>query len=67
MVNSKAKNKQQNKEKKEPYANYPIPPFPKQEQKYPGREADMQPLADHGQLSYKGSGKLNGPCHDLIG
>ena len=27
----------------------PEPPFPEQEQEPPGREADMQPLADHGQ------------------
>lgn len=60
MATNKEKDKQKKKEKREPYANYPIPPFPKQEQKYPGREADMQPLADHGQQSYKGSGKLKG-------
>ena len=27
----------------------PTPPFPEQEQEPPGREADMQPLADHGE------------------
>jgi NAD(P)-dependent dehydrogenase (short-subunit alcohol dehydrogenase family) len=39
---------------------YPVPPFPKQEQETPGTEDQMQPLADHGEESYKGSGKLEG-------
>src|SRR3954465_8363432 len=36
----------------------PTPPFPEQEQQPPGREADMQPLADHGEESYVGTGRL---------
>ena len=36
----------------------PVPPFPEQEQEPPGREADMEPLADHGQESYVGHGRL---------
>src|SRR4051795_948034 len=36
----------------------PTPPFPEQEQDPPGREADMQPLADHGEESYVGHGRL---------
>jgi NAD(P)-dependent dehydrogenase (short-subunit alcohol dehydrogenase family) len=36
----------------------PVPPFPEQEQTPPGREADMQPLADHGEESYVGHGRL---------
>jgi NAD(P)-dependent dehydrogenase (short-subunit alcohol dehydrogenase family) len=36
----------------------PTPPFPEQEQEPPGREADMQPLADHGEDSYVGHGRL---------
>src|SRR3954451_6222239 len=36
----------------------PTPPFPEQEQEPPGREADMEPLADHGEESYVGSGQL---------
>ena len=31
---------------------------PEQEQEPPGREADMQPLADHGEESYVGHGRL---------
>src|SRR5690349_23905682 len=36
----------------------PVPPFPEQEQAPPGREADMRPLADHGEDSYVGHGRL---------
>jgi NAD(P)-dependent dehydrogenase (short-subunit alcohol dehydrogenase family) len=36
----------------------PTPPFPEQEQEPPGREAGMQPLADHGEDSYVGHGRL---------
>jgi NAD(P)-dependent dehydrogenase (short-subunit alcohol dehydrogenase family) len=36
----------------------PRPPFPEQEQEPPGREADMQPLADHGEHTYVGRGRL---------
>jgi len=36
----------------------PTPPFPEQEQEPPGREAAMQPLADHGETSYVGHGRL---------
>src|SRR3954451_12290152 len=36
----------------------PEPPFPEQEQEPPGREADMQPLADHGEKTYVGHGRL---------
>lgn len=43
-----------------PSDKYPKPPFPKQEQSVPGEEKLMQPLADHGEESYKGSGRLKG-------
>jgi len=43
-----------------PHTKYPVPPFPKQEQETPGTEAEMMPKADHGEESYKGSGKLQG-------
>src|SRR5918997_5167865 len=36
----------------------PTPPFPEQEQEPPGREDEMRPLADHGEESYKGHGRL---------
>jgi hypothetical protein len=40
--------------------NYPKPPFPTQKQPMPGSTDAMQPRPDHGETSYKGSGKLNG-------
>jgi NAD(P)-dependent dehydrogenase (short-subunit alcohol dehydrogenase family) len=36
----------------------PTPPFPEQEQEPPGREAEMRPLADHGEDSYVGHERL---------
>jgi NAD(P)-dependent dehydrogenase (short-subunit alcohol dehydrogenase family) len=36
----------------------PQPPFPEQEQEPPGRDSEMQPLADHGEESYVGHGRL---------
>jgi hypothetical protein len=42
----------------DPTQKHPTPPFPEQEQDPPGREADMQPLADHGQDTYVGHDKL---------
>ncbi len=44
----------------DPETKYPQPPFPKQKQEYPGIEAKMKPKADHGQKTYRGSGKLEG-------
>jgi hypothetical protein len=38
----------------------PKPAFPKQQQGMPGTTAEMQPVPDHGEESYKGSGKLTG-------
>jgi NAD(P)-dependent dehydrogenase (short-subunit alcohol dehydrogenase family) len=42
----------------DPTQAQPTPPFPAQEQQPPGREAEMQPLADHGEESYIGHGRL---------
>lgn len=47
-------------ETNDPAEKYPIPPFPKQDQQTPGVEKKMTPQADHGEESYKGSGKLKG-------
>jgi NAD(P)-dependent dehydrogenase (short-subunit alcohol dehydrogenase family) len=38
----------------------PTPPFPEQEQPRPGSDEKLQPSADHGEESYRGSGKLAG-------
>ena len=42
----------------DPRHQYPEPPFPRQPQPVPGLDAKMVPLADHGEESYTGSGKL---------
>jgi NAD(P)-dependent dehydrogenase (short-subunit alcohol dehydrogenase family) len=44
----------------DPRAQYPQPPFSKQPQPVPGLAAQMDPKPDHGEESYKGSGKLTG-------
>ncbi len=44
----------------DPNTKYMEPPYPDQQQPVPGYEADMDPIADHGEKSYKGSGKLTG-------
>jgi hypothetical protein len=41
-------------------ADYPKPPYPAQRQPMPGSTAKMDPRPDHGETSYKGSGKLKG-------
>jgi NAD(P)-dependent dehydrogenase (short-subunit alcohol dehydrogenase family) len=43
-----------------PVEQYPKPPYPRQEQQMPGSEKEMDPRPDHGETSYKGSGKLTG-------
>lgn len=40
--------------------DYPKPPFPKQQQSMPGTTSAMNPRPDHGEQSYKGSGRLKG-------
>jgi NAD(P)-dependent dehydrogenase (short-subunit alcohol dehydrogenase family) len=39
---------------------YPTPPFPKQTQPMPGLTSQMRPVPDHGETSYRGSGRLKG-------
>jgi hypothetical protein len=39
---------------------YPRPPFPKQQQPWPGLASKMTPRPDHGETSYRGSGRLTG-------
>jgi len=43
-----------------PVSEYPKGPFPKQQQEWPGLTGKMTPRPDHGESSYKGSGKLTG-------
>jgi len=41
-------------------AAYPRPPYPNQRQPWPGLASKMTPRPDHGETSYKGSGRLAG-------
>jgi NAD(P)-dependent dehydrogenase (short-subunit alcohol dehydrogenase family) len=40
--------------------SHPAPPLPKQQQEMPGYSSQMKPRPDHGETSYKGSGRLTG-------
>ena len=44
----------------DPREKYPKPPFSGESQPTPGVEGELNPKADHGEQSYKGSGKLSG-------
>ncbi len=44
----------------DPTTKYPKPPFPVQSQPWPGLVSKMDPKPDHGETSYKGSGRLSG-------
>jgi NAD(P)-dependent dehydrogenase (short-subunit alcohol dehydrogenase family) len=41
-------------------SDYPKPPFPRQQQPMPGFTKKMQPVPDHGERTYKGTGRLAG-------
>ncbi|WP_395697048.1 SDR family oxidoreductase [Methylocella sp.] len=44
----------------DPVDLYPKPPFEKQTQEPPGLASRMRPVPDHGEKSYRGSGRLTG-------
>jgi NAD(P)-dependent dehydrogenase (short-subunit alcohol dehydrogenase family) len=44
----------------DPTTKYPRPPFKSQFQPWPGLTSKMDPRPDHGETSYKGSGRLTG-------
>ncbi len=44
----------------DPKTKYPVPPFPGQSQPWPGLASKMDPVPDHGEKSYRGSGRLQG-------
>lgn len=44
----------------DPLSKYPKPPFKSQSQPWPGLASKMEPRPDHGETSYKGSGRLQG-------
>jgi len=43
------------------------PPFPEQRQAMPGKTDDMRPKPDHGEESYRGSGRLTGKATIITG
>jgi NAD(P)-dependent dehydrogenase (short-subunit alcohol dehydrogenase family) len=47
--------------------NYPKPPFEDQQQSIPGKTQQMNPVPDHGETSYKGSGRLSGKAAIITG
>jgi NAD(P)-dependent dehydrogenase (short-subunit alcohol dehydrogenase family) len=44
----------------DPREKYPKPPFKRQSQPWPGLASRMEPRPDHGEKSYRGSGRLTG-------
>ncbi|RYF84643.1 MAG: SDR family NAD(P)-dependent oxidoreductase, partial [Chitinophagaceae bacterium] len=44
----------------DPRTKYPKPPFKEQSQPWPGLASKMDPVPDHGEKTYKGSGRLKG-------
>ncbi len=44
----------------DPVSKFPKPPFARQSQPWPGLAKDMQPRPDHGETTYRGSGRLTG-------
>jgi NAD(P)-dependent dehydrogenase (short-subunit alcohol dehydrogenase family) len=46
--------------KDDPRSKYPKPPFQEQTQPWPGLAGKMNPKPDHGETSYRGSGRLAG-------
>jgi NAD(P)-dependent dehydrogenase (short-subunit alcohol dehydrogenase family) len=51
----------------DPKNDAPQPPQPKQQQDMPGSTAKMDPPPDHGEESYKGSGRLQGRAAIITG
>lgn len=47
-------------QKQDPREQFPKPPFPEQPQEWPGLASEMDPRPDHGEESYRGSGRLTG-------
>jgi len=51
----------------DPLTKYPRPPFETPSQSFPGQTAKMAPEPDHGEESYKGSGRLTGKAALVTG
>lgn len=47
--------------------HFPRPPFPEQQQPYPGLASRMDPIPDHGEQTYRGNGRLAGKMALITG
>jgi len=56
-----------NPELTDPRSAGPKPPFPQQKIGHPGRITEMNPKPDHGEESYRGSGRLQGTAALITG
>ncbi|MCM2579918.1 SDR family oxidoreductase [Streptomyces meridianus] len=50
-----------------PGEQYPQPEFPQQDQPHPGTTERMEPRPDHGEETYRGSGRLEDRCTVITG
>ena len=55
-----ASSMQEDEDLRDPQEIYPKPPFKRQSQPWPGLASRMDPRPDHGENSYRGSGRLAG-------
>jgi NAD(P)-dependent dehydrogenase (short-subunit alcohol dehydrogenase family) len=60
FANEKSFNNDSPEDLENPVTKYPKPPFEEQSQPWPGLASKMNPRPDHGEKSYKGSGRLKG-------
>lgn len=60
MISFIQKSEKENTKMEDPTTKYPRPPFKSQSQPWPGLAGQMDPKPDHGEASYKGSGRLKG-------
>ncbi|HEX4488646.1 MAG TPA: SDR family oxidoreductase [Terriglobales bacterium] len=60
MASAGAASASESQELQDPTGKYPKPPFKPQSQPWPGLASKMDPRPDHGEISYKGSGRLRG-------
>ena len=51
----------------DPTTAYATPPQPKQQQEMPGETEKMEPTPDHGEMTYKGHGRLTGRAAIITG
>ncbi|WP_371520474.1 SDR family oxidoreductase [Kitasatospora sp. NBC_01300] len=51
----------------DPTEQHPKPPFPEQSQPHPGTADEMTPRPDHGETSYRGTGRLTGQVALITG